>query len=104
MWFPYGRGGASYVKVHATYTCTCTYACTWYLDKYMQSACIEVRSVKSSEGSSFVSMLGTAALILLLAPLCLCAGKEPQSEKHIYKTKEWKDSSRLLILTKQSLL
>ena len=87
------------LRVH-TLACTCT----WYLDKYMQYACIEVRSVKSSEGSSFVSMLGTAALILLLAPLCLCAGEEPQSEKHIYKTKEWKDSSRLLILTKQSLL
>lgn len=48
------------------------------------------------------SMLVRAALVLLLAPLCLCAGKEPQSEERVYKTKEWKDSSRTLILTKQS--
>lgn len=44
----------------------------------------------------------TATLVLLLAPLCLCAGKEPQSEERLYKSKEWKDSSRLLIFTKQS--
>ncbi len=48
------------------------------------------------------SMLVRAALVLLLAPLCLCAGKEPQLEERVYKTKEWKDSSRPLILTKQS--
>ena len=47
-------------------------------------------------------MLVRAALVLLLAPLCLCAGKEPQSEGRVYKTKEWKDSSKTLILTKQS--
>jgi hypothetical protein len=47
-------------------------------------------------------MLVRAALVLLLAPLCLCAGKEPQLEERVYKTKEWKDSSRPLILTKQS--
>lgn len=44
----------------------------------------------------------TATLILLLAPLYLCSGKEPQSEQRLYKSKEWKDSSRSLILTKQS--
>ena len=47
-------------------------------------------------------MLVRAVLILLLAPLCLCAEKEPQSEGRVYKTKEWKDSSKTLILTKQS--
>lgn len=47
-------------------------------------------------------MLLAAALILLLAPGCLCAGKEPQPEERLYKSKEWKDSSRPLILTKQS--
>lgn len=47
-------------------------------------------------------MLARAALIFLLAPLCLCAGKEPQSEERLYKSKEWMDSSRLLIFTKQS--
>ena len=49
-------------------------------------------------------MAVTAVLILLLAQLCLCAGREPQSEERLYQSKEWKDSSRLLIFTKQSQL
>ena len=64
------------------------------------SGCCEVRSGKGS--SCCTSMLVRAVLVLLLAPLCLCAGKEPQSEERVYKTKEWKDGSRTLILTKQS--